>query len=211
MLRRGLDLVFRGPWWDSSFLISHSPALESQTLWGRPAWQTGLCCLGRMPGLREVLGPVQTAPASSWGRHSTNRPRCWHPPRWAYHPCTARGPGRWGRSHYHTDCSSGPPAQLPAQHPGIRQVPGSSHTVPQVPWWWISTRPSHLLPAAGQPRHGQIYGSPEPGGLEKLPSLLKWEDSPARESTPVCGCFAYIHGEWHAQKKEKDCFSVSEI
>ena len=27
----------------------------------------------------------------------------------------------------------GAPAQLPAQHPGIRQVPGSSHTVPQVP------------------------------------------------------------------------------
>ena len=47
MLKRGLDLVFGGPWWDSRFLLSRSPTLEPQTMWGRPAWQTGLCCLGR--------------------------------------------------------------------------------------------------------------------------------------------------------------------
>ena len=53
MLKRGLDLVFGGPWWDSRFLLSRSPTLEPQTMWGRPAWQTGLCCLGRKLDLRE--------------------------------------------------------------------------------------------------------------------------------------------------------------
>lgn len=174
MLKRGLDLVFGGPWWNSRFLLSRLPALEPQTMWGPPAWQTGLCCLGRKLDLREVLVPAQMAPVTSWGPQLwPDRPRCRHRLRWAYRPRTACGPGRWGRSHHQTDCSSGLPAQLPAQHPGSRQVPGVvTHCLPGAVVVDLHTALTPA-PAAGQPHHGQIYRSPGPGQLKKLPSLLK--------------------------------------
>ena len=106
----------------------------------------GALLLGEEAGSQGRSIPVQMALAILWGPQLwTDRPRCRHRLRWAYRPHTACGPGIWGRSHRQTDCSSGLPAQLPAQHPSSRQVPGVVIHCPQVPWWWISTQPSHLL------------------------------------------------------------------
>lgn len=106
---------------------------------GRESW----CCRGQVP--------EQMAPASSWWPQLwTDRPRWRHCPRLLSLPVHLTSSRKMGpepspnrlllgaaranpqASCWHTTWAAG-------------RSQRSSHTVPQVPPWWISTRPWHLL------------------------------------------------------------------
>lgn len=171
----------------------------------------GLACLadealllGEEAGSQGRSGTCTDGPGiASWGPQSwIDRPRCRHQPRWAYRPCTAHGPGRWGRSHHQTDCSSGPPAQLPAQHLRGRQVPGSSHTVPQVPWWWISTWPSHLLLPLASLTTGRSTGAQSPAGLRSFPPFSNERAFHLENPPQFAGALhTFMGNDMHGRKK----------
>ena len=172
MLKRGLDLVFEGPWWDSRFLLSRSPTLEPQTMWGGLLGRRGSAAWGG----RWISGKVRTCadgPGNFVGSTAVDR------------QAKVQAPAQVGLSPTHCMWSREMGPKPSPNRLLLRAASPAASTAPEQP---AGPRSRHTLPpgavvvdlhtaftpapAAGQPHHGQIY-SPGPGQLEKLPSLLK--------------------------------------